>query len=110
MRTWPVIALLVTCLAASTLPAADSPATTGPRPLNVVNWNAQALFSVDGVTARAADLKQFSGDLAPDILILDEVMSLDVVRQVARTPAPTSHRVTAAATARWRSVSSAGSR
>lgn len=50
--------------------------------ITIVTWNARELFSIEHVDRRADDLRAFARDIQPDLLLLQEVISLDVVKRV----------------------------
>jgi len=48
--------------------------------LRIITWNAREVFNVDSVRIRAKHFKNFAESLEPDILCLQEVTSIHVVR------------------------------
>lgn len=50
--------------------------------VKIVLWNGEEMFDVPAVNARQSDLEEFANDLEPDILLLDEVCSLEAVERV----------------------------
>jgi len=50
--------------------------------VQIVLWNGEQLFTAADVQAKADELKEFADEMKPDILLIDEVCSLDVVYEV----------------------------
>lgn len=50
--------------------------------LRIATWNAQDLFSVEDVVDRSSDFAEMAKKIKPDILLLQEVTSVDVVEKI----------------------------
>ncbi|MFH5806716.1 hypothetical protein [Alienimonas sp. DA493] len=62
----------------------------------VATWNSGPLFSVADAEARSDDFAALAADVQPNVLLLDEITSLEVARTVAeamRMPAGAEHVV-----------------
>ncbi len=69
-----LIAILLFAVASSQFASAED--------VTIVLWNGEELFDTDSVMARTDDLQECAESTKPDILLIDEVCSVDVVRAV----------------------------
>ncbi len=52
------------------------------RPVRVATWNVHEGFTVDGIKSRTSDLAAFGSRIHPDVLVMEEVVSPEVVKAV----------------------------
>lgn len=52
--------------------------------VKIVTWNIHEIFSVDDAKKREPDFKKFSNDIKPDVIMLEEVTSLEEVEQIKK--------------------------
>ncbi len=48
----------------------------------LATWNVNALFSVNDVSGRAGDLQTFALEINPEIMVIQEITSIDIVRAI----------------------------
>lgn len=63
------------------------------EPVRIVTWNVKEAFSLTDVKKRKNDFKKIARELKPDILLLQEVTSLGVVKAIRDTMGLTDYQI-----------------